>query len=100
MMPSIVFGAKIRVSQRYPQKRPFAGRMSAQRHDHTRRNTTLRLFAGISVITGAENPTDCAIAATASRCRRPRFGLRSRRLRSNAWCSVPLRTLRVCKDHK
>jgi hypothetical protein len=30
-----------------------------RRHDHTRRNTTLRLFAGISVITGAENPLDC-----------------------------------------
>jgi hypothetical protein len=26
--------------------------------DHIRRNTTLRLFAGISVITGAENPSD------------------------------------------
>jgi transposase len=64
---------------------PFAGGSSAQRHDHIRRNTTLRLFAGISVITGAENPTDCAIAATASRSRRPQVGLRSRRLRSNAW---------------
>ena len=58
---------------------------SVQRHDHIRRNTTLKLFAGISVITGAENPADCAIAATASRSRRPQFGLRSRRLRSNAW---------------
>jgi hypothetical protein len=57
---------------------------SVHRHDHIRRNTTLRLFAGISVITGAENPTDCAIAATASRSRRPQFGSRSRRLRSNA----------------
>jgi hypothetical protein len=37
---------------------------SAQRPDHIRRNTTLRLFAGISVKTGAENPTDCASAAT------------------------------------
>jgi hypothetical protein len=26
------------------------------------RNTTLRLFAGISVTVGTENPTDCAIA--------------------------------------
>src|SRR5208283_3533826 len=53
--------------------------------DHIRRNTTLRLFAGISVIIGTENPTDCAIAATASRSRRPQVGLRSRRLLSNAW---------------
>src|SRR5208337_3017239 len=42
-------------------------------------------YAGISVIVGAENPTDCAIAATASRSRRAQVGLRSRRLRSNAW---------------
>jgi hypothetical protein len=68
--------------------------------DHIRRNTTLRLLAGISVITGAENPTDCAIAATASRSRRPQRGLRSRRLRSNAWLLWPLRTLRVCMDHR
>src|SRR5271165_5351092 len=47
-------------------------------------STTLRLFAGISVIVGAENPTDCAIAATASRSRRPQVGSRSRRPRSNA----------------
>ena len=37
-----------------------ASASSARPHDHSRRNTTLRLFAGISVITGAENPTDCA----------------------------------------
>jgi hypothetical protein len=49
--------------------RSLAGRQ--RRHDHIRRNTTLRLFACISVITGAENPADCAIAATASRSRRP-----------------------------
>jgi hypothetical protein len=47
-------------------------------HDHIRRNTTLRLFPGISVTTGAKNPTDCALKATASRSRRPRAGLRSR----------------------
>ena len=35
-----------------------ASASSARPHDHSRRNTTLRLFAGISVITGAENPTD------------------------------------------
>jgi hypothetical protein len=34
-------------------------------HRLGRRNTTLRLFAGISVTVGNENPTDCAIAATA-----------------------------------
>jgi hypothetical protein len=53
--------------------------------DQIRRNTTLRLFAGISVIVGTENPTDCATAATASRSRRPQVGSRSRRFRSNAW---------------
>src|ERR1700722_5813664 len=58
--------------------------LSAQRRDHIRRNTTLRLFAGISVITGAEKPTDCAIAETASRSRRPQFGSRSLRLWSKA----------------
>jgi hypothetical protein len=58
---------------------------SVHRHDHVLRNTMLRLFAGISVITGAENPADCAIAATASRSRRPQVGVRSQRLRSNAW---------------
>src|SRR5271165_3620020 len=55
------------------------------RLDQRRRNTTLRLFAGISATIGTENPTDCAIAATASRSRRPQAGLRSRRLWSNAW---------------
>ena len=45
-------------------KRPFGGRSSTQRYDQTRRNTTLRLFAGISVTTGTANPTDCAVAAT------------------------------------
>jgi hypothetical protein len=50
-----------------------------------RRNTTLRLFADISVIVGTENPMDCAIAATASRSRSPQVGLRSRRFWSNAW---------------
>ena len=58
-------------------RRPFAGGSSAHRDDHIRRNTTLRLLAGISVITGAENPTDCAVAATASRSRRPHVGLRA-----------------------
>src|SRR3984957_8602654 len=53
-------------------------------HRLRQRNTTLRLFAGISVTLGTENPTDCAIATTASRSRRPRSGLRSRRFRSNA----------------
>jgi NHL repeat len=37
------------------------------------------------VTAGTENPTDCAIAETASRSRRPQIGLRSRRSRSNAW---------------
>jgi hypothetical protein len=55
-------------------------RVARHGHDHIRRNTTLRLFAGISVISGAENPTDCFIAATASRSRRLQRGLRSRRL--------------------
>ena len=31
-----------------------AGRSRARRQDHIRRNTKLRLFAGISVLTGAE----------------------------------------------
>ena len=73
---------------------------SAQRHDHIRRNTTLRLFAGISVMTGAENPSDCAIAATASRSRRPQFGLRSRGSGRMLGCSGPLRILRVCTDRR
>ena len=65
--------------------RPWAASARSMFLSYIRRNTTLRLFAGISVTTGAENPTDCAIAATTSRCRSPQFGLRSRRLRSNAW---------------
>ena len=78
-----VIGAKIRVLNNIPRSgRSLAG--SVGRHDHTRRNTMLRLFAGISVITGAENPTDRANAATASRSRRPQVELRSRRLRSKA----------------
>jgi hypothetical protein len=47
---------------------------STHRHHHIRRNTTLRLFAGISVIAGSEKPADCAIATTASRSRRPQVG--------------------------
>ena len=67
------------------EKRPFGGRSSTQRYDRGLvRNTTLRLSAGISVMTGAENPTVCAIAPTASRSRRPQFGLRLRRFWSNA----------------
>src|ERR1700722_2315539 len=51
---------------------------------HIRRNTTLRLFAGISVTVGTENPMDGAIAQKTSTSRRPQVGLRSRRFRSNA----------------
>jgi hypothetical protein len=58
---------------------------SGLRLGQIRRNTTLRLFAGISMIVGIENPTDCAAAVTASRSRRPQVGSRSRRLLSNAW---------------
>jgi transposase len=43
-------------------------------HDHIRRNMMLRLFAGISVTTGPENPEVCAVAATASRSRTPSSG--------------------------
>jgi hypothetical protein len=50
---------------------------SAQRHDHIRWNTMLRLFAGISVITGAENPTDCAIAKAPVECLVARGGCES-----------------------
>ena len=53
-----------------------------QRHDHIRRNTMLRLIAGISVMAGTENPKDCAVAATASRSRRPELWGNSRRLQS------------------
>jgi hypothetical protein len=35
-------------------------------HDQIRRNTTLRLFAGIPVTTGIDNPTDRAVAAKAA----------------------------------
>ena len=37
---------------KYPRKPLFVGGSSAERHDHIRRNDTLRLFAGISVIVG------------------------------------------------
>src|SRR5271166_881771 len=38
-----------------------------------------------SVFDASTAGTDCAIAVTASRSRRPQVGLQSRRLRSNAW---------------
>ena len=62
-----------------------------RRHDHTRRNTTLRLFAGISVTTGAENPTDCAIAATARGLADPRSGCDREGSDRMLGCSGPLR---------
>jgi len=39
---------------------------------HIRRNTTLRLFADISVTGGTENPTNCAIVTMSSRSRSQR----------------------------
>jgi hypothetical protein len=96
------FSGMIRISQcgrSRLQKRPFAGESSVQRHDQIRWNTTLRLFAGISVITGAENPTDCATAATASRSRRPSSGC-DREGSGRMLVGGPLRTLRVCMDHR
>src|SRR5271166_1757758 len=86
--PTIVRDASVRsrVSENLGGSgRSFACGSSAHHLYQIRWNTTLRLFAGISVIVGTENPTDCAIAATASRSRRPQVELRSRRLRSNAW---------------
>ena len=41
-------------------KRPFAGRSLRNDTIRFRRNTTLRLFAGISVLTGGKNPAECA----------------------------------------
>ena len=46
------------------------------------------------------NPTDCAIAVTASRSRRPQVGLRSRRLRSNAWLLEVVANPSRSMDHR
>jgi hypothetical protein len=68
------------------RKQPFAGRSRpCNDTDHIRRNTTLRLFPGISVTTGAKNPTDCALKATLRGLAGPGPGCDRGRLRSNAW---------------
>ena len=80
--------------------RPWAASARSMFLSYIRRYTTLRLFAGISVITGAENQPIAPSRQPLRVLARPSVGCDREGSGRMLGCSGPLRTLRVCMDHR
>ena len=80
--------------------RPWAASARSMFLSYIRRNTTLKLFAGISVITGADESNRLLHPGERFEVSQAQCGLRSRRLGRTLGCSGLSRTLRVCKGHR